>query len=73
VLALTVKTKEKEFILELVTLAPLLLLFKKVKSLNIKILYSLFLFRGKVFKVKEEDLESDRSTSLKDVFITSFL
>ena len=50
VLALTIKIK-KEFILELVTLVPLLLLFKEVKDSNTKILRSLFLFRGKVPKV----------------------
>ena len=45
VLALTIKTKE-----ELVTLVPLLLPFREVKGLNIKILRSSFLFRGKVPK-----------------------
>ena len=50
VLALTVKIKE-EFVLEPVTLAPLLLPFKEVKGLNIKMLYNLFLFKGKVPKV----------------------
>jgi len=49
VLALTVKTKE-ESILELVTLVPLLLPFKEVKASNAKMLYSLFLFGGKVPK-----------------------
>jgi hypothetical protein len=50
VLALTIKIKE-ESVLELITLAPLLLPFKEVKSLNIKMLYNLFLFRGKVLKI----------------------
>jgi len=49
VLALTIKTEE-ESILEPVTLAPLLLPFKEVKGLNVKILCTLFLFRGKVPK-----------------------
>ena len=48
--ASTVKIK-KEFMPKLVTLIPLLLPFKEVKGLNIKMLYSLFLFRGKVPKV----------------------
>ena len=34
-------------------------------------LRSSFLFRGKVPKAKGEDLESDKSTSLEDVLITS--
>jgi hypothetical protein len=50
VLALTIKTKEEESALELVTPVPLLLLFREVKDLNIKMLRSLFLFRGKVPK-----------------------
>ena len=50
VLALTVKIKE-ESVLEPVTPVPLLLLFKEVKGLNAKILYSLFLFGGKIPKV----------------------
>ena len=50
VLALTIKAKEEESALELVTLVPLLLPFREVKGLNIKILYSSFLFRGKVPK-----------------------
>jgi len=49
VLALTIKTKE-ESVLEPVTLVPLLLPFKEVKALNVKMLYSLFLFGGKVPK-----------------------
>jgi len=49
-LALTVKTKE-ESAPEPVTLAPLLLPFKEVKGLNIRMLRSSFLFRGKVSKV----------------------
>ena len=49
-LALTVKIKE-ESVLELVTLVLLLLLFKEVKGLNVKILYSLFLFKDKVLKI----------------------
>jgi len=73
VLALTIKIKEKEFALEPVTLVPLLLLFKEVKDLNVKILCSSFLFKGKVFKIKGEDLEFNGSTSLEDIFITSSL
>ena len=69
-LALTIKTKEEESILELVTLGPLLLPFKEVKGLNAKILRNLFLFRGKVPKAKGEDSKSNRS--LEDAFITSF-
>ena len=72
-LALTIKTKEKEFAPELVTLVLLLLPFKEVKNLNAKMLYSSFLFKGKVLKAKGEDLESYGSTSSEDVFIASFL
>ena len=50
VLALTIKIK-KESIPEPVTPVPLLLPFKEVKGLNTKMLYSSFLFRGKVPKV----------------------
>ena len=49
-LALTVKTKEEESTLEPVTPVPLLLPFREVKGLNIKMLRSSFLFRGKVPK-----------------------
>jgi len=73
VLALTIKTKEEGFAPDSVTLAPLLLPFKEVKSLNAKMLYSSFLFRGKVPKTKGEDLESDKSTSLKNAFAASSL
>ena len=72
-LALTIKIEEEEFALKLVTLVPLLLPFKKVKGLNTKILYNLFLFKDKVPKTKGEDLKFNKSTSLKDIFITSFL
>ena len=48
--ALIIKIKE-ESVLEPVTLVLLLLLFKEVKGSNIRMLYSLFLFRGKVPKV----------------------
>ena len=72
-LALTIKAKEEESILELVTPGPLLLPFKEVKGLNAKMLCNLFLFRGKVPKAKGEDSKSDRSTSLEDIFITSSL
>ena len=65
VLALTIEIK-KEFMLELVTLVPLLLLFKEVKGLNIKILHSLFLFRGKVPKVQREDSKFNKFTFLKN-------
>jgi len=59
--------------LELVTLAPLLLPFKEVKGLNVKILRSLFLFRGKVPKAKAKDSKSNKFTSLEDNLITSLL
>jgi len=36
-------------------------------------LYSLFLFKIKVLKIKEEDLESDKLISLEDIFTTSFI
>ena len=52
VLALTIKTNKEEFILEPVTLIPQLLPFKEIKGLSIKILRSLFLFKGKVLKAK---------------------
>jgi len=71
VLALTIKTKKEGFALDLVTLAPLLLPFKEVKGLNVKILCSSFLFRGKISKTKGEDLEFNKSTSLKDIFVIS--
>jgi len=73
VLALTIKARGEEFILELVTLGPLLVPFKEVKGLNIKMLYSMFLFRGKVPKANRKDFKSNKSTSLEDVFITSSL
>jgi len=72
-LALTVKARGKGFILELVTLGPLLVPFKEVKGLNVKMLRSTFLFEGKVPKANREDSKSNKSTSLKDVFITSSL
>ena len=68
-LALTVEIEE-ESVLELVTLVPLLLLFKEVKGLNIKMLYNLFLFRGKVPEAQREDSKSDEFTSLEDNLIT---
>ena len=49
-LALTIKTKEEESAPELVTIVPLLVLFREVKGLNIKMLRSSFLFRGKAPK-----------------------
>jgi len=73
VLALIIKTKEKGFTPNLVTLVPLLLPFKEVKSLNVKMLCSLFLFKDKVLKAKREDLEFNKSIFLKDVFTTSSL
>ena len=72
-LALTIKTKKEESVLEPVTLVPLLLPFKEVKGLNVKILRSLFLFREKVPKAKGNNFKSNRSTSLKDNLITSSL
>jgi len=73
VLALTIKTKEKESAPKPVTLMPLLLLFKKVKGLNIKMLRSLFLFKSKVLKTKKEDLKSDKSILLEDIYIANSL
>ena len=72
VLALTIKIKE-ESILKLVTLVPLLLPFKKVKGLNIRILCNLFLFKGKVPKVQGEDSKFNKSISLKDDLVISSL
>jgi hypothetical protein len=62
---------EEEFILKLVTLAPLLLPFKKVKGLNIKILSSLYLFKNKVLKAKKEDFKFNKSISLINIFVIS--
>jgi len=73
VLALTVKAKGEGSILELVTLGPLLVPFKEVKGLNVKMLRNLFLFRGKVPKANKEDSKSDKSTSLEDIFVASSL
>ena len=73
VLALTIKAKEEGSILEPVTLGPLLVPFKEVKGLNAKILRSSFLFGGKVPKANREDSEPNKSTSLEDIFIASFL
>ena len=73
VLALTIKAKEEGFVLELVTLGPLLVPFKEVKGLNVKILCSLFLFRGKVPKANKEDSKSNKSIYLEDIFIASSL
>ena len=72
-LILTIKTKEKESALEPITLALLLLPFKKVKGLNAKMLYSLFLFKGKILKAKRENLEFNKFMSLKDIYIISSL
>ena len=72
-LALTIKARGKGFIPELVTLGPLLVPFKEVKGLNAKMLYSLFLFRGKVLKANRENSKFNKSTSLEDIFITSSL
>jgi 3-polyprenyl-4-hydroxybenzoate decarboxylase len=69
--ALTIKAKGEGSILEPVTLGPLLVPFKEVKGLNIKILCNLFLFRGKVPKANKEDSKSDKSMSLEDIFIAS--
>jgi len=73
VLALTVKARGEGSVLEPVTLEPLLVPFKEVKGLNIKILRSLFLFRGKVPKTNREDFKSNKSISLEDIFIASSL
>ena len=47
----------------------MLLSFKEVKGLNIKILYNLFLFRGKVPKIQREDSKSNKFRSLEDDFV----
>jgi len=73
VLALTIKARGEGSVLKPVTLGPLLVPFKEVKGLNIKILRSTFLFRGKVPKANREDSKSDKSTSLEDIFVTSSL
>jgi len=56
VLVLIIKIKEKESILKPVTPVPLLLLFKKIKNLNIKMLYNSFLFKKKYLKLKMKTL-----------------
>jgi len=73
VLASTVKAKGEGSVLEPVTLGPLLVPFKEVKGLNVKMLYSMFLFRGKVPKANKKDSKSNKSTSLEDIFVTSSL
>ena len=80
VLVLTVKAKGEGFALEPVTLGPLLVPFKEVKGLNVKILRSSFLFGGKVPKANREDSKSNgedsksnKSTSLENIFIASSL
>jgi hypothetical protein len=45
--------------------------FKKVKGLKVKMLRSLFLFKGKVPKVQREDFKFNKSISLKDDFIAN--
>ena len=72
-LASTIKTKEEESVLKPVILTLLLLPFKKVKGLNIKILDSLYLFKGKVPKTKREDFKFNGSTPLADIFIINSL
>ena len=72
-LALTIKTRKKEFAPKPVTLKSFLLPFKKIKNSNAKVLYSLFLFKNKVLKAKREDFKFNRSTFLKNVFITGSL
>ena len=52
-------------------MGPLLVPFKEVKSLNAKMLRSLFLFGGKVPKANREDSKSNKLTSLEDVFVAS--
>jgi len=72
-LVLTIKIKEKGFALDPVTLKPLLLPFKKVKGLNVKMPRSLFLFKIKIFKIKREKLKFNKFIFLKNIFITSSL
>ena len=53
----------------------MLLPFKEIKGLNVKILYSLFIFKGKVpeAEAEEKDFKFNRFISLKDVFATNSL
>jgi len=73
VLALTIKTKKEGFAPDSVTLVLLLLPFKEVKGLNVKMLRNSFLFKDKIPKAKEKDLEFDKSISLEDIFAISSL
>ena len=50
----------------------MLLPFKKVKGLNVKILGSLYLFKGKVPKAKREDFKFNKFTPLIDIFVINF-
>ena len=72
-LASTIKTKEEGSVLKPVTLKSLLLHSKEIKGLNTKILYSLFIFRGKVPEAKGEDSKSNRFISLKNIFTINSL
>ena len=50
-----------------------MLLFKEIKGLNIKTLYSLFIFKDKVFKAKREDSKFNRFIFLEDNLVVSSL
>ena len=69
--ALTIETDKEKDALEPVTPAPQLLPFEEIKGLSAKMLRSSFLFGGKVPEAEGEDSESDKSTSLEDVLVTS--
>ena len=47
--------------------------FKKVKGLNIKILGSLYLFKGKIPKATREDFKFNKSISLVNIFVINSL
>ena len=51
----------------------MLLPFKKVKGLNVKILDSLYLFKGKIPKAKKENFKFNGSTPLADIFVINSL
>jgi len=56
ILILIIKPKKKSAS-KPITLTFLLLPFKEIKGLNIKVLCILFLFKNKIPKIKKEDLE----------------
>ena len=72
VLVLTIKTEKEKSTLKPVTLKPFLLPFEKIESLNTKILYSLFLFGGKIPETKRKDFKFNGFMFLKNVFAAGF-